>query len=127
MSGFWGNVCSRCAMPRSNWAIWSVNSDDGIRTSLFIECIRDIFERYLPLVALNDDAAFDVTVVIQSSGGLNKDDIENMVKNAERYAVEDLARKVSVKDCHVIASFSQQATTLESRIAIRVRTDPKCS
>ena len=76
---------------------------------------------------MNDDAPFDVAVVIQSSGGLNKDDIENMVKNAERYAVEDLARKVSVKDFQVIESFSQQAITLESRIAIRVRADPKCS
>ena len=36
-----------------------------------------------------------VVVVIQSSGGLSKDDIENMVKNAERYAAEDLTRKVS--------------------------------
>merc|ERR1719309_298880 len=28
-------------------------------------------------------------IVIQSSGGLSKDDIENMVKNAEKYAEED--------------------------------------
>lgn len=35
------------------------------------------------------------SVVIQSSGGLSKDDIENMVKNAEKYAEEDRRRKVS--------------------------------
>ncbi len=35
-------------------------------------------------------------VVIQSSGGLSKDDIENMIKNAEKYAEEDRRRKVSV-------------------------------
>lgn len=35
-------------------------------------------------------------VVIQSSGGLSKDEIENMVKNAERFAEEDRRRKVSV-------------------------------
>jgi molecular chaperone DnaK len=33
--------------------------------------------------------------VIQSSGGLSKDEIENMVKNAERYAAEDMKRKVT--------------------------------
>lgn len=33
-------------------------------------------------------------VVIQSSGGLSKDDIENMIKNAEKYAEEDRRRKV---------------------------------
>lgn len=34
------------------------------------------------------------SVIIQSSGGLSKDDIENMIKNAERYAEEDRKRKV---------------------------------
>lgn len=34
-------------------------------------------------------------IVIQSSGGLSKDDIENMVRNAEKYADEDKKRKVS--------------------------------
>uniref|UniRef100_A0A8C7Z295 Heat shock protein 9 n=1 Tax=Oryzias sinensis TaxID=183150 RepID=A0A8C7Z295_9TELE len=34
-------------------------------------------------------------IVIQSSGGLSKDDIENMIKNAERYAEEDRRRKCS--------------------------------
>lgn len=32
--------------------------------------------------------------MIQSSGGLSKDDIENMVKNAEKYAEEDRRKKV---------------------------------
>uniref|UniRef100_A0A671KQY2 Stress-70 protein, mitochondrial-like n=1 Tax=Sinocyclocheilus anshuiensis TaxID=1608454 RepID=A0A671KQY2_9TELE len=32
-------------------------------------------------------------IVIQSSGGLGKDDIENMIKNAEKYAEEDRRRK----------------------------------
>merc|ERR1712243_330201 len=36
-------------------------------------------------------------IVIQSSGGLSKDDIENMVKNAERYAEEDKQRKERVE------------------------------
>uniref|UniRef100_A0A8C7Z8J2 Stress-70 protein, mitochondrial n=1 Tax=Oryzias sinensis TaxID=183150 RepID=A0A8C7Z8J2_9TELE len=36
-------------------------------------------------------------IVIQSSGGLSKDDIENMIKNAERYAEEDRRRKERVE------------------------------
>ncbi|KAG8236815.1 hypothetical protein J437_LFUL014081 [Ladona fulva] len=36
-------------------------------------------------------------IVIQSSGGLNKDEIENMVKNAERYAAEDRVKKDRVE------------------------------
>ena len=37
---------------------------------------------------------FVYTVVIQSSGGLSKDEIENMVSDAEKYAGEDQKRKV---------------------------------
>ncbi|XP_013414429.1 stress-70 protein, mitochondrial [Lingula anatina] len=36
-------------------------------------------------------------IVIQSSGGLSKDEIENMVKNAEKYAEEDTKRKEIVE------------------------------
>ena len=36
-------------------------------------------------------------VVIQSSGGLSKDEIENMVKESERYAEEDKKRKEVVE------------------------------
>jgi len=36
-------------------------------------------------------------IVIQSSGGLSKDEIENMVKNAEKYAEEDKNRKERVE------------------------------
>lgn len=38
-----------------------------------------------------------VSVVIQSSGGLSKDEIENMVKNAEQYAKEDRIKKERVE------------------------------
>ena len=36
-------------------------------------------------------------VVIQSSGGLSKDDIENMVNAAEKYAAEDKKRREKVE------------------------------
>jgi len=38
--------------------------------------------------------AVTLSVVIQSSGGLSKDDIENMVRNAERHAEDDKKKKV---------------------------------
>merc|ERR1712209_252848 len=36
-------------------------------------------------------------IVIQSSGGLNKDEIENMILNAEKYAAEDKIKKERVE------------------------------
>lgn len=36
-------------------------------------------------------------IVIQSSGGLSKDEIENMIKNAEKFAEEDRRRKETVE------------------------------
>ena len=39
---------------------------------------------------------FSSLVVIQSSGRLSKDEIENMVKDAEKYAEEDQKRKVKI-------------------------------
>lgn len=40
---------------------------------------------------------FVVAVVIQSSGGLSKDEIENMVREAEKFADSDRQRKVRRK------------------------------
>lgn len=42
-----------------------------------------------------------IVVVIQSSGGLSKEEIENMVKNAEKYAAEDHVRKVRVQSAYI--------------------------
>ena len=39
---------------------------------------------------------FMLPVVIQSSGGLSKDDIENMIRNAEAHAADDRRKKVGV-------------------------------
>ena len=44
-----------------------------------------------------------MSVVIQSSGGLSKDEIENMVKESEKYAEEDKKRKV----CRVSSRLSE--------------------
>lgn len=75
---------------------------------------------------------FFIIVVIQSSGGLSKDDIENMVKNAEKYAEEDRRKKVitslvtymkclsylfSYKNCHriqLLKSLKTSQTTVIS-------------
>lgn len=42
-----------------------------------------------------------IVVVIQSSGGLSKEEIENMVKNAEKYAAEDHVRKVRGQSAYI--------------------------
>ena len=42
-----------------------------------------------------NSSARAVSVVIQSSGGLSKDEIENMIKNAEAHAEEDRRKKAS--------------------------------
>uniref|UniRef100_G3Q7I6 Stress-70 protein, mitochondrial n=1 Tax=Gasterosteus aculeatus aculeatus TaxID=481459 RepID=G3Q7I6_GASAC len=66
-------------------------------------------------------------IVIQSSGGLSKDDIENMIKNAEKYAEEDMRRKctklkeeiskvrdlLANKDSETGENIKQAATTLQ--------------
>lgn len=40
---------------------------------------------------------FLLPVVIQSSGGLSKDEIENMVNDAEKYANDDKKRRETVE------------------------------
>lgn len=45
-----------------------------------------------------------IVVVIQSSGGLSKEEIENMVKNAEKYAAEDHVRKVRGQSTYISSS-----------------------
>lgn len=52
------------------------------------------------------------SVVIQSSGGLSKDDIENMVKNAEKYAEEDRRRKVRLVILNTICTPVDSATLM---------------
>lgn len=54
-----------------------------------------IFNRLVTII--NNKLPFFITVVIQSSGGLSKDEIENMVKNAEQYAKADKVKKERVE------------------------------
>lgn len=48
-----------------------------------------------------------ILVVIQSSGGLSKDEIENMVRNAEKHAEEDRKKKVVNKASTSVDTFIQ--------------------
>jgi molecular chaperone DnaK len=43
-------------------------------------------------------------VVIQSSGGLSKDEIENMVRSAEKYSADDKKRREMVEEVNRIES-----------------------
>ena len=40
---------------------------------------------------------YSFAVVIQSSGGLSKDEIENMIKRAEQFAEEDKKKKEAIE------------------------------
>lgn len=55
-----------------------------------------------------------ILVVIQSSGGLSKDEIENMVRNAERHAEEDRKKKVVNKASTSVDIFIQLLRCLYS-------------
>jgi molecular chaperone DnaK (HSP70) len=46
----------------------------------------------------------NVLVVIQSSGGLSKDEIENMVRAAEKYSADDKKRREMVEEVNRIES-----------------------
>ena len=58
----------------------------------FKHCWWNVFIWFQRVVSLSDFAGF--SVVIQSSGGLSKDEIENMVREAEKHADSDRQRKV---------------------------------
>lgn len=53
-----------------------------------------------------------ILVVIQSSGGLSKDEIENMVRNAEKHAEEDRKKKVVNKASTSVDTFIQLLRSL---------------
>lgn len=52
-------------------------------------------------------------IVLQSSGGLSKDEIENMIKNAERFAEEDKKKKETIEATNQAESIAQDT---ESKI-----------
>uniref|UniRef100_A0A2K5ZES5 Stress-70 protein, mitochondrial n=1 Tax=Mandrillus leucophaeus TaxID=9568 RepID=A0A2K5ZES5_MANLE len=68
------------------------------RGVLQIEVTFDIDANGITHVSAKDKGTGrEQQIVIQSSGGLSKDDIENMVKNAEKYAEEDQQKKERVE------------------------------
>lgn len=68
--------------------------------SLFLNSrntLRPNFKKYLRFLVWILLIRFFVSVVIQSSGGLSKDEIENMVRNAEQYAQADKVKRDRVE------------------------------
>lgn len=63
------------------------------------------------------------SVVIQSSGGLSKDDIENMIKNAEKYAEEDRRRKVKTGNAEVHYHHNNESIYFEVAFKTQVQVD----
>lgn len=63
-----------------------------------IEVTFDIDANGIVHVSARDKATGkEQNIVIQSSGGLSKDEIENMIRNAEKYAEEDKVKKETVE------------------------------
>ncbi|GFQ68265.1 stress-70 protein, mitochondrial [Trichonephila clavata] len=63
-----------------------------------IEVTFDIDANGIVHVSARDRATGkEQNIVIQSSGGLSKDEIENMIKNAEKYAEQDKIKKETVE------------------------------
>ncbi|CAF0784691.1 unnamed protein product [Didymodactylos carnosus] len=50
-------------------------------------------------------------IVIQSSGGLSKDDIENMVRGAEKYAADDKKRREIIEEVNRVESILHDTET----------------
>lgn len=55
----------------------------------------------------NHFTMFSISVVIRSSGGLSKDQIENMIREAEKNAAADAERKEKVEVCNQAESVIQ--------------------
>lgn len=63
-----------------------------------IEVTFDIDANGIVHVSARDRATGkEQNIIIQSSGGLSKDEIENMIKNAEKYAEQDKIKKETVE------------------------------
>merc|ERR1719399_972808 len=63
-----------------------------------IEVTFDIDANGIVNVSARDEGTGkEQQIVIQSSGGLSKDEIENMVSDAEKYAGEDAQRREQVE------------------------------
>merc|ERR1712112_486214 len=79
-------------IPTKKSQVFSTAADGQTQTE--IEVTFDIDANGIVNVSARDKGTGrEQQIVIQSSGGLSKDDIENMVKNAEKYAEEDKKKK----------------------------------
>ena len=68
-----------------------------------------------------------VSVVIQSSGGLSKDDIERMVQNAEKYAAEDQKRKVNYTSLYKYIRVLDNCILLSQRVIFSYFSTKACA
>ena len=65
-------------------------------------------------------------VVIQSGGGLSKDEIENMVQEAEKYAEEDKKRKDSIEAINHAESIVHDIETKMEEFKDQLPADEVC-
>ena len=62
-------------------------------------------------------------VVIQSSGGLSKDQIENMVRDAEKHAAEDAEKKETIEAINHAESVLHDTETKMAEYADQLNED----
>ena len=66
---------------------------------------------------------FIISVVIQSSGGLSKDQIENMIREAEKHAAEDAERKELIEAINQAESVIHDTDTKITEYADQINAD----
>ena len=65
--------------------------------------------------------------MIQSGGGLSKDEIENMVREAEKYAEEDKIRKESIEAVNHAEGVVHDIETKMDEFKDQLPTDEVCT
>ncbi|KAH3788920.1 heat shock protein hsp-6-like [Dreissena polymorpha] len=89
-----------------------------------IEVVFDIDANGIVNVSARDQGTGkEQQIVIQSSGGLSKDEIENMVRNAEKYAAEDAKKKDLVEAMNSAESIMHDTETKINEYKAQVPAD----
>src|SRR5688500_19639237 len=86
------------------------------------EVAYDIEENWIVNVTAKDVAkSKEHKITISGSSGLNKDDVERMVKDAEAHAVDDKARRelIDVRNQADSLAYSVEKTIAENRDRLR--------
>uniref|UniRef100_A0A915MU95 Heat shock protein 70 n=1 Tax=Meloidogyne javanica TaxID=6303 RepID=A0A915MU95_MELJA len=91
--------------------------------SLGIETLGGVFTKLIGRNTTIPTKKSQVFIVIQSSGGLSKDQIENMVRDAEKHAAEDAEKKESIEAINHAESVLHDTETKMAEYADQLNED----